>query len=193
MGTGRCGTMSLAKVLAAAGRPCTHELDGEAVVHWYGDWRKVKNLVTYRCALPSVVSDVSLWWLPYVPQLRSLSSKIKFVALKRDKFETVDSFLEKTGYTNEAQAHWCSDPPRPHPWDKCFPNMGKADEDKRSLLSAYWHYYYELCDKFDVPVFDMNDLNDPKGLQKIFDAVGITKNASNFTDFRHNANHSNNQ
>jgi hypothetical protein len=190
MGTGRCGTLSIAEILSRAGVPTTHELSGTqqyGPIYWKDDWKSVNESLRYKCTLGEKIGDVSLWWLPYVPRIRKHFPSAKFFALRRDKLETINSFLRKTGFTNQYMAHWCENPPSPHPWDKCFPNCGRAEDTKEVNLGVYWDSYYEMCEKYHVPIWETEDLNDPDKLQTLFSHLGISKDAAEYHGHKTNS------
>lgn len=180
--------MSVAQTISRAGIPTTHELTGNPTrpIQWTDDWDSAQDALRYQCTLHDSVGDVSLWWLPYVPRIRVNFPSAIFFALRRNKAKTIDSFLRKTGFTNDAMAHWCSDPPNPHPWDEMFPNWGRAEDGKEANLEEYWTRYYFLCEKYDVPIFETSELNTVEGLQRLFTHLGIDKDPEPFIGHKAN-------
>lgn len=179
--------MSLSKLLSRAGVPTLHELKGIRRIAWMEDFSIVKEAINSLQSLHDQVGDVSLWWLPHVPQIREAFPYAEFLALKRPRQEVITSFLSKTGFTNASQPHWSYNPKYPHDWDKCFPNFGPDSKDKGEQIGCYHDLYYERCDRFEIPVFDMEDLNTENGVKKILACVGIEADASELMGIKKNA------
>jgi len=181
MGSGRCGTKSLAKLLdLQENAQVTHEY-GEPL-HWDLNqlhWQLWEDrLEKWRKDPSRIDGDVASWYLPYIEEM--LREEIawpiepKVIVLKRDKDETVESFDEWTGDGNrwqEAGGNWPE-------YDHAFPTYPDG-LDKREAIGQYWEDYYESCswleDNFPeiVKVFDIDVLNSEEGQQEIFDFMGI--------------------
>ena len=145
IGSGRCGTHSLQKLLNIQNETkITHELGDKPIMTWG------VNIFEYRLQIEkikkrkeSIKGDVGFYWLPYVELLIS-KEDAKIVVLKRDKSETVSSFYKKTISRNHWQEHdgkkyrYCR-------WDHCFPNM--LANTKKEAIEMYWEYYYEEVSK----------------------------------------------
>ena len=93
LGTGRCGTLSLAVVLDAQYlTSVTHEVYYK--LPWHANYDALKH--TLRCIYMhagEAVGDAGFYYLPYVEKIIELTKYVKFVCLKRDKDETIDSQL----------------------------------------------------------------------------------------------------
>jgi len=144
LGTGRCGTMSLANLLNFQ-EDClmTHELGGLPWLSWKVNEREFQYFfkkVLNRKEL--FVGDVSLYSLPYWKNILKFNSESKFVIIKRDKNETISSYMKKTSGQNPFMEHdgsrW-----KHYEWDRCYPKMNCAN--KETAISLYYDYYYELC------------------------------------------------
>lgn len=146
LGTGRCGTMSLSKLLTAQ-ENCfvTHEMGGRPLLSWNKDeylfenyYRLIKN------RRQQFIGDVAFYNLPYAIDYLSKNEKTVFVILRRDKQETIKSYLKKTEGRNHCITHdgskWRLDS-----WDKCYPKFDVTE--KEAALSAYYDHYYELCNQ----------------------------------------------
>ena len=124
MGSGRCGTTSLARLISAQDNAvCFHELD-PAVMSWDLAENVVRSrLEEFRALLAggpreltgigpenarsdealrlselpqlAAVGDVGLYYLMYVPLLVQLSTDIRLPCLRRDRAETVESYRKK--------------------------------------------------------------------------------------------------
>ena len=126
LGTGRCGTVSLSKLLSAqAGVLVTHE--AAPLLPWEVDRVKLERHVPYiqgwldkGC---SVAGDVAYFWLPYVPLFDEVFSRWKAVGLIRDRDEVVHSFLRKTTQRNHWQIHDGSTWKLDAVYDPTFPKL----------------------------------------------------------------------
>lgn len=181
LGSGRCGTTTLAHVLSAAGGGVTHELGGKNYVAWDGEQERALKSVHAMLETRSqeVVGDCAFYWLNYYRAIKELCAElnVKFVclALERNQQDCIQSWLNKTGYTNARQAHWSDDPPVPDPWDKCFPSLGKAADDKRDHVQQYLEYYYSICAVKGISIWDMHKtFNTTEGIADLLESVGLT-------------------
>lgn len=156
LGTGRCGTQSLAAVLNHQPQATiTHET---LPLPWvvdeclFNQWHARLN-TNFR-----VFGDVASYLLPYVDLILRKRPSTKFVIMQRDKQQTVHSFDVKTNGRNHWNNHdgtrWVL-----NGWDACFPTY--EGDNKIQSISRYYDEYYEMCDKIAAPTFWMNvtDLN----------------------------------
>jgi len=135
MGTGRCGTQSLASLLGVPhqGHIC--------------DWDDVKTLdVDF---LKENGGDVGSYYIRYVLLINEQIENVKFVCLKRGKEETVKSFLE-----NIVE----------NPFEKTFMPTYKEIESLEDRVEKYYDEYYRLAEFMEQKyenfrVFSMEDLN----------------------------------
>lgn len=188
IGTGRCGTDSLAALLDnQTGGAVTHERF-KAQVPWGPagyDW--LRDLIADVPQEAALYGDVSLYWLPQVerllldPTFASTAESLRVVALQRNREDTVRSYMQKTqGPTG--RNHWMVHDgttyvPCDLGWDKCYPKFRAAD--KREALSMYWAAYYGEVDRLakqypeQVRCFALNALNTTEGQRDILGFVGI--------------------
>ncbi|MBN2525071.1 MAG: hypothetical protein JXR76_01675 [Deltaproteobacteria bacterium] len=150
LGTGRCGTVSLAALLnAQADTYVTHEFRTDGVPHAL-PWKFNKTLFDDSLAILNgiharFIGDISFSNLPYVNAFLAEFEDVKFVIMKRDKQETIESYMRKTEGRNHWYAHggngWrlCSI------WDDKYPKY--RETDKRTAIGLYWEEYYERCNK----------------------------------------------
>jgi hypothetical protein len=122
-----------------------------------------------RMSRVSLIGDIAFYYLSYVEMIAEMNPNVRFVCLKRDKEETVQSWIRKAGIDrwlskrmgdriasaivrtpyhtsrNFWMEHdgtvWQLDPV----WDKCFPKF-KSDTIE-DAISQYWDYYYEESEK----------------------------------------------
>jgi hypothetical protein len=147
LGTGRCGTVSLSNLLNSQKDSFfSHEWDESH--KWDSNIYYFKNYLEGLGCLPLIdfYGDVSFYNLPYCTDLQKLYTNIKFIILKRDRQETINSYIAKTPGRNHWQAHdgssfrFCN-------WDKCYPKFNA--NNKADAIGMYWDMYYEQCSKLD--------------------------------------------
>ena len=158
LGTGRCGTMSLSKLLTKQPHfHVTHE-HGEILPWLITPERFDVKLQAMYNRHAHFVGDVASYYLPYTDYIIDKTlGNVKFIILKRDVEEVCDSFMRKTPGRN----HWQTGPGRRCRWDQAFPKFEEA-HDKREAIRSYYNQYYELCE--DIPiehkyVINTSDLN----------------------------------
>ena len=231
LGSGRTGTASLAKLIDSQKNAlCFHELNPSGAVfsgnpqplrntiHEFSailaggdkrllalDYTRPPSVRTYEklLAMPQVdiLGDIAFYYLSYVEDLLAITSDIRFVCIKRDKHETVESWLEKSSIRrwkslwladrlksaivrvpfhqshNYWQVHdgseWAIDPV----WDKTFPKFEASS--KREAIEKYWDYYYDRAASLagahpnNFQIFDISDMSAPDGQRKILSFIGI--------------------
>lgn len=124
LGTGRCGTQSLAKLInEQANAVCFHEIN-PACMTWDSTPGTVRTMVreftdvmaggprevTIDLSSPhrddpmqrlhslprvEVMGDIAMYYLPYVPLMAQMGVDIRFVCIKRDREATIRSFVRK--------------------------------------------------------------------------------------------------
>jgi len=190
LGTGRCGTRSLAILLnEVEGLRVTHEAfrfnnfwnsNGLVTAKWYHNMKDTLD----------EFGDVHSAYLPEVEfideMIKKNGDKVYFVCLERDFEKVVESFYawtegkeKQNRIVNHWQMHdgtrWKHD----H-WDGTFPKfdprLSKKDAIKEyvALYRGKSSYYDEEMDNFKI--FKTDDLNSTEGLDKIYDFIGITEN-----------------
>ena len=190
-GTGRCGTVSLAVLLQAQeGVYATHERD--PVLPWRIDLRLFSiRLAQFRQCDEPFVADVAFYYLPYIPYLLREFSDLRVIVLRRDKKETVRSFLAKLGRRHhflEAPQEWGyqADPK----WDPCFPKYPPMDLE--AALHLYWEEYYWIADEYarkwpeNIRIFEIDALNSERGQCEILKFTGIPEPHKHILPIRFN-------
>lgn len=170
LGTGRCGTMSLAKILdGQENTSISHEFC-RSDLPWNKDinkFEKLYDLMNKR--KEGIVGDVSFYLLPYVNESLKRNSGTKFIIIKRNKEETIKSYLKKT----EGRNHWNNHDGkiwRSSSWDHCYPKFQTAT--KEEALSKYYDLYYEICSNIPSEIcfwMDTEDLNDKNKIIKMLE------------------------
>jgi len=174
LGTGRCGSMSLANLLTYQS-DCliSHELGGAPWLTW--EPSKSLNVFMNRIVnrRESIVGDVSFYSLPYANILMDRYDDVRFVILKRDKEETIKSYMKKTQGRNHWMLHngsvWRLDI-----WDRCYPKFNV--ETKEEALSRYYDHYYELCQQLPQDKcfwLQSSELNDESKCLEMLKFCGI--------------------
>ena len=140
LGTGRCGTNSLAALIALQpGAVGTHERRGHRVA-WVGGEAEVDRVLDALAADlaqgATLVGEVGLYYLPYVAGIRARFPEARFIVLQRDRAATVASFLDKTA---DKSNHWAPTPrfARHARWSACFPTY-EPGLDKAAAIGRYW-------------------------------------------------------
>ncbi len=191
LGTGRCGTTSLARLLDhQPGCEVFHEYfvydlpaaGGEAFVDAF--------LERAQRSPHRVVGDVFSAWLYYVDRIAAAAPDARFVCMQRDRAGTVKSFDRWSGPRNFWVDHdgteWQADV-----WDPCFPDFPATD--KAEAIGLYWDDYAARAAAFAAAmperfrVFDMAELNHPEGQRRIAEFCGIAPEEFRpLADSRHN-------
>ena len=183
LGTGRCGTVSLSRLL---NRQPNWRIFHEAVagaVGWSGSGDLLEARMANWLQPPhfQVVGDVASYYLPYCRRILQMHPETRFLCLERPREQVIESFMRKTPGTNHWQPHdgqgkWrlCST------YDKNFPKYPDAG-DKRKAIGAYWDEYQheatilerELPECFRI--FPTSALNEDQGVQNILDFAQLPK------------------
>ncbi len=185
LGTGRCGTHSLSKLLGLQQDIySSHEgLHGKNrnMLPWNFDIEKIMEDLTYSVEMSKdkdIVANTGLYYLPYVPFLIDLfDEKVFFIVLKREKEEVIQSFyLRNIGYNpwvNHDASYWAQTP-----WDETFPKF-EGVSSKKEAIGKYWEQYYSEVERIarQYPdrffILNTDELNDEEKLKKLFDFLGI--------------------
>jgi len=190
MGSGRCGTASLALLLNNQENSLvTHEMF--PVLPWdISNTTSVQfrwEQLHHQSHLYDMVGDVAAYYLPYVEFLmRSLAQvphlqkgfDFKFIILRRDPHEVVQSFLLKFERQNNNPLQNHGDPSIvQNEWDACYPKYD--DVSLPQAVELYCKDYYakaqELQELFpeNVRIFEMKCLNSEEGVLSMLNFIGI--------------------
>jgi hypothetical protein len=185
LGPGRCGTMSLAVLLACQQDIVAHH-ESEPRLSWdasfydfISKWASLFYLV--KPSLP-IVADIANWWLPFVPHILDISNNVRFICLRRNIDEIVESFMLKvpttSHWTLKTSTHWNKYWNRQHDFSRCFPDY---DLPKEEGCRKYVEDYYREVEKWKertpylFKIFDIDDLNTEEGVVSILSFCGIPK------------------
>jgi len=190
IGTGRCGTMSLAQLLNEQDDSfITHEGKSDerskyhnkkfrnkcSVLPWTFNEEKFNKMWKAISSREYDVSgDVSFYWLQYVERILEIYPTAKFIGLIRNKDEVIASYAKKTKGRNHWMPYndssgWIPD----NEWDKCYPKFDV--ESKQEAIGLYYDLYNKTMLKFEekypenVRCFAMDYLNDEDGVMEILE------------------------
>jgi hypothetical protein len=240
LGTGRSGTASLAKLLNAQHEAlCFHEMN-PSCVRFFGTPRPILNTIAEfqtildggntsmltvdlarpvsavaydrLCAMPRVrlLGDIAFYYLSYVDAIAERNENVRFICLRRDEEETVESWMHKSSinrwrskriadkvaslitrepyyesrnfWMEHDGREWLKDPV----WDKCFPKFEAAT--KRDAVHSYWRYYYEAAEKIRgrwpdrFRIVDTNALDDPAMQRELLTFCAVPLELQVYTD-----------
>lgn len=175
LGTGRCGTTSLARLLGSVPNcVATHEMDQiRANLEWKFNMNRIeKALKILKSAPENIVCDVAFYYLPYVKIISEMEPTATFVCLKRNREETVKSYMYKT----EGRDHWRVTRSKPNQWDKMYPKF--EAQSKEEAIGMYWDMYYRTTSEMEkegirIRTFDTVSLNDSNGTSQIMKFCGL--------------------
>lgn len=183
LGTGRCGTTSLAKLLNSQENAFVgHELS--PILPWEPNFEMLKYRILQleHQTHADIIGDVGMYYLPYVESLlrSQINEKfdLKFIILQRNQSDTIESYIKKLNKRfNPFQAHDGTKWER-YDWDKSFPKYNTS-LSIREACSKYWIDYYcksrSLVEKFpeNIRIFKMTDLNKKNKVLEILSFIGI--------------------
>ena len=195
IGTGRCGTQSLARFLSMQDDVMVfHELVdpysvnsyGNHTLPWLPDIDKLKLKLKYLDELNySVVGDVAFYYLNYIPYLQKMRN-IKVIAIEREKDKVVKSFH----FLAMGHNHWAS-PLSPqwqeglnyydYVWHKTWPDLNHI-KSKEEALSTYYDLYILRTRSLQLELgpkmltISIDEFNTKKGQDKILEFIGVPKN-----------------
>lgn len=171
LGSGRCGTASLARLLnLQPNASVTHEA---CPLPWefcrdIWDW----NMRKLNSGKPpwdkEVVGDVGYYWVNYVERLLNLLPETKFICLKRDRQEVMDSYMVHSSGLNV------------HPTDDWFRMFPRYDLPKKEAVGAMWDDYCKISEGWEkkypesFKIMDVDKaLNSEDGMREMFDFLLI--------------------
>jgi hypothetical protein len=164
IGTGRCGTNSLAAILnQVKGAAVTHEGQLFRSDKWGDPGSCVENFIKQRPAV-GLYGDVAFYHLPVISAFKEKIPGLKLVSLHRSKQEVAESFLRRIG--SDARLHDSLEG-----WNKMFPVI----RENTAIASwlKYCDMYEEELSKLDTYCLQTSDLNDNKKLNDLFDFLEV--------------------
>lgn len=158
--------MSLARLLdAQPGAHVTHEK--APPLSWEPSPERTKAIKTHALDFfeqllldKTLVGDVSLWWLQSLEDLREFFPHVKVVALRRNREETITSWIKQEGgkqYIEEAVG-------------KIFPDFFAHE---REAIGQFYDDYYAEVARRGYALFPIESLNSEKGQDEIFEFLKL--------------------
>ncbi len=181
LGTGRCGTVSLYRLLNFQKNSFfTHE--SKPLLPWRFNQKIIDiKLKKYFNKDKNYIGEVSLSFLPYVEYIIKKYPLTKFIVLKRPKQDVIKSFLTHTRLSK--YNHWIEHDGKKWrkggKWDTMFPKYKLNSKEK--AIALYWENYYEHVDELlkkypkSIRVFKTEDLNHESKVKEILDFCEIEK------------------
>ncbi len=183
LGTGRCGSTSLTKLLRAQKHGYFSHEHPTAL-----PWGSVSAALRFHLQRFTLLSrlygffgDVSHWWLPSISGMTSFFPNFRAVILRRDKQETIESFIKvKEGEGKGSVNHWVAHDGsfwKPVPWDRCYPKY--PVKTAREGIACYWDDYYQTAAKLvaaypdKIRIFEMEALKSAAGQEEILAFCGF--------------------
>jgi len=174
LGTGRCGTHSLAYLLNSQ-----HRADVRHERAPYLRWHNETDPLRHFSAIPptALFGDVGFYYLKYVQQIWDTHPQVKFACLVRQREQTIASFVRHM-HATAAHANWFQASGRRNYWDDAFPSF-PGELSLADAVGRYWDEYYAEALRLAVygqfEVFDMNNLNSTHGVKRILAFCEVAK------------------
>jgi len=181
LGTGRCGTQSLACLLdQQIGSEVTHEADWRDLP-WAGQVEAVnRKFRQFRTRLVEerrrMVGDVGFYYLPYIEHMLARYPNLALVCMQRDRDDTTLSLVRKMRKRHPGLNHggrrW-----RASEWDRNYPKFGIAD--RRVAAEMFWDNYYDFANRLqqEQPVrfwiVDCASLNSRDGQEQLLSFLAV--------------------
>lgn len=172
LGSGRCGTKSLAVLLTAQKHALvTHEQ--RPVVPWTTHLTSpTRHIDALAGSAYQTIGDVGFYYLPHVETIWERYPQARFICLQRDREETIDSFVRWI----KGVDYWAPDRDTKDPWTHCFPVT--EGDNLRARIGAYYDAYYEHAEKLAKDErflsLPMESLNTREGVTQILRHAGFT-------------------
>ena len=175
IGTGRCGTKSLAAIVES----CKNTEVGHETRQYISQWYSNDLCLTEWCQMAQakaeegvLVGEVQLYMLPHIMFLRQRIPQLKVVHLHRDKQATVNSHVQKLKpmFRPFDKAKYYRDG---SPWAGRYPLIDAASSEQ--AYEFWWEMYEALGNTLTDPVFHINmeDLNNDDEIRQLFDFLEI--------------------
>lgn len=144
-GSGRCGSVTLSRLLSkVTGVEITHEK--EPRLPWvFDENRFVQHREHFSNYHKDTVGNIALDYLNYLERYFAIFSELKVIVLKRNKKDTVESFIRKSKNDNWWTKHNGTEWSLNEMNDIMFPKYDVAS--KREAIGLYWEEYYNKIDK----------------------------------------------
>ena len=185
IGTGRCGTASLARLLDVQENSCFgHE---NMPLHWWNimaDYEAAKRKVIKMGDGKDIAGSIAYYWLPYMHKLVEDFPNVKFIYLWRDKEEVVESFWERNQNRINDKTYpekaWLSSYP--------FLRYPPTKEAIADTVATYENMIEQMMFYYAHRIFvtNMENLNNMDKMSKLLEFVGIPKDKQVLQECREN-------
>lgn len=231
LGSGRTGTASLSHMISSQRDAiCFHEMNptgcvffdnSQPIINGINEFQRIldggdKRLLSIDYARKAsvdkyaelqqmdkvrMIGDIAYYYLSYVDEILAVNQNVRFVCIKRDREQTVNSWISKSAigrwrslkladwlkakitrtpyYTtrNFWQEHdgsrYAPDPV----WDSTFPKFEAAN--MREAIGKYWDYYYAEAEKAQARhpehfrIFPIEKMSSPEGQNEMLEFIGV--------------------
>jgi len=178
LGTGRCGTVSLYRLLNFQRNSFfTHE--SKPLLTWNFDKNIDKKLKKFLKRKEKYVGDVNSCYLPYIDYILRKYPLTKCIVLKRPKQEVIKSFIKQTKTLNHN--YWIKHDGKKwrkaKKWDNMHPKY--KVKTKEEAIEKYWEDYNkkikQLIKKYpkSIKIFKTKDFNFKKSVKEILNFAEI--------------------
>jgi len=181
IGTGRCGTKSIAHILSVcSGVNVTHERSSFRFNfisnHYREEAEKIVNGLLFENDNFFLNGDVAHYHLRRIPDIVSIFPNVKIIHIFRDKSETTDSWLRKCGgLSNCREEDYQLIVNRrgnsyANVWYNTFPTFSGTVNSKEAW-DIYWDFYEKdvlLLKRKGINIYSLN-VNDLNNDNKLFD------------------------
>ena len=143
LGTGHCGTRSLAKLFSLQEDTIAfHEFPPPVAISSTPGLIK-ERLDLLLCQRPGTIADVAFWYLPFVKLIWSQAPSAKFICLERPKDEFIHSVLKYIAPGYFPLQYFKTNPRVKGPeFGMCFPQYPHS-LTKEQALGSYWEDYHK--------------------------------------------------
>jgi len=231
LGSGRTGTASLSHMISSQKDAiCFHEMNPagavfsgnpQPILNGVNEFQKIldggdpRNLAIDYSRPASVakyaelqerkrvglIGDIAYYYLSYVDDILARNQDVRFVCIKRDREDTIESWLVKSAVQrwpslwladrlkalitrtpfHKTRNFWQEhDGSRYQPdqvWDSTFPKF--EAETMREAIGKYWDYYYAEAEKTAARhpqhfrIFPIGAMSNEQGQRDILDFIGL--------------------
>lgn len=180
IGTGRCGTKSLTRLLEYQDDTIAkHERFGPRV-----RWGSPSNLWPMRLWYDTIEEDtvvsasVDFKWTGhieyFIERAKETGRDVRIIGLKRDRQEVIESYDKWKPNADHWSFHGYRET-KPDEWDHCYPVYNT--DSKKEGIGLFWDEVYDIIHTHEekeefVRCFRTQDLNTEKGVKEILDFCG---------------------
>lgn len=179
-GTGRCGTVSLSKLLSnCSNSNIPHEMkpivsyDFNRMIYERFKFNILTNFKKYVGTVAPYARNVIEYLINDFPD-------IKIIWITRDREKTIKSFIKAT----EEHNLWSND--CKHPFGEAVPSYNELTREEaiKKFVNEENNRAIKLENDYpnNFKIFNVEDLNTKEGQNKIFDWVGIEQEDRNYLD-----------